>query len=79
MVESASVMHIDFMIIFQMNNKRVDVTSNRTLRASIRASVRPKPAVLLVLELAVVRENVMTPQTLVPAWNFQGLCNFLES
>jgi hypothetical protein len=78
-VEGASVMHIDFMIIFEMNDKCRDITCNRTLRTSIRASVRPKPAMLLVLKLAVVRENVMTPQILVPAWNFQRLCNFLKS
>ena len=60
-VESATIMHIDFMIIFEMVDKGLNITGHRTLGASVRTVVRSKPAVLLVLELAVVRENVVTP------------------
>lgn len=60
-VESATAMHIDFMIIFEMVNEGRNVSGHRALGASVRTVVRSKPAVLLVLELAVVRENVVTP------------------
>jgi hypothetical protein len=53
-------MHINLVIVLEMGSKGRDVTSDRALRPSIRAAIWTKSTVLLMLELAVVWENIKT-------------------
>ena len=66
MIEGTPIMHIDLVIILEMCNKGWDVTCNGALRSRIRAVVWTEFTVLLLmLQLAVVWENIMTTKTLV--------------
>jgi hypothetical protein len=60
MIEGTPIMHINLVIVLEMGSKGRDVTSDRALRPSIRAAIWTKSTVLLMLELAVVWENIKT-------------------
>lgn len=60
MIEGASIMHVNLVIILEMCNEGWDVTRDRALRSSIRAIVWTESTVLLMLEFAVVWKNIMT-------------------
>jgi hypothetical protein len=59
-VECTPIMHINFVIILEMCNKGWDITCDRALGPSIRAIVWAKSTMLLMLKLAVIRENIVT-------------------
>lgn len=73
MIESTPIMHVNLVIVFEMCNKRRDVTRDRTLWSSIWAVVRTVSTVLLMLKLTVVGKNILTAQILVFAGDFQRL------
>lgn len=79
MVECTSIMHVHVVIIFEMGNKGWNVTCDRTFRTSIWTIVRTEPAVLFMLELAVVRKNIMTAKILISARKLQRLGYLLQS
>jgi hypothetical protein len=58
MIKGTPIMHVNLVIILEMGNKSRDVTGYRALRPSIRAAIWTESTVLLMLELAVVWENI---------------------
>ena len=60
MVERATAVHIDFVIIPQMCNKERYITSHSTFRTSIGAVIWPEAALPFMFYLAVVWEDLWT-------------------
>lgn len=71
MIEGASIMHVNLVIILEMSNKSRDVTHHRALRSSIGTIVWTKSAILLMLQLSIVREYIMATKTLISARKLQ--------
>jgi hypothetical protein len=55
MVEGAAIVHVNFVLIFQVIYQVRNVTSNCAFRSSIWTAIRPILALRLMLQLAVVR------------------------
>lgn len=78
MVKRATSVHINLVVIPQVRDQERNVPNDGALRPSIRAVVRPEVAKRLVLELAVVWENLRAPQRVVLAGELKRLCYFLQ-
>lgn len=63
-------MHVDLVMIPEMNNKEGNITSNSAISSSIGTAIRTKPAVLFMLVLAIIWEDVITTQNMVYAREF---------
>ena len=72
-------MHVDFMIIPEMRNKKRDVPYDTTLGASIRTTVRSEVTKRLVLQFAVIRKNLRASEVVKLARQLKGLGHFLKS
>ena len=70
-VESTPIMHVNLVIILEMHDKKWNITSDRAFSSSIWATIWTISTVFFMLELAVVRKNIMTTQNLVSARKFQ--------
>lgn len=79
MVKCASIMHIHFMVIFQVSYKHRNVTSDETLRSSIGTIIRPELAKLLMLKFSIVRKYSRTSKVLMSTGKLKGFGNFLKS
>jgi len=77
-VECATAMHINFVIIPQMGNKIWDVASSGTLRPSIGAIIRSEVALCFMFYLAVVWKDFLASQGVVLAGKFKRLGYFLQ-
>lgn len=78
-VESATGMHVDLVIVPEMGDEERDIPGVATLRPRIGTAVRSEIAHRLVLELAVVREYLGASVGDVLARKLERLGNFLES
>lgn len=78
MVECATTMHINFVIIPQMGNKIRDITHHSTLRTSIGAIVWSKHALRFMFYLAVVWEDLWAPQRAVLTGKLKRFSYFLQ-
>lgn len=68
MIEGTAIVHINLVIIFEVNNKGLNITSNGTFRSCIRAVVWTKSAVLLMPKPTMISEYILTAKNLVSAW-----------
>ena len=78
MVECATAVHINFVVIPQMVNKVRNITSHRTLRTSVGATVWSKAAHRFMLYLAVVWEDLWTTQGIVLTGKLKRFGYFLQ-
>ena len=78
MVECAAAVHINFVVIPQMVNKVRNITSHRTLRTSVGATVWSKAAHRFMLYLAVVWEDLWATQGIVLTGKLKRFGYFLQ-
>lgn len=79
MIEGTAIVHVNFVVIFQVIHQIWDVTSNCAFRSSIWTTIRSILALRLMLQLAVVRINAWAPKALVLAWKFKRCSHLLKS
>jgi len=65
MVKCAPIMHVHFMIIFQVSNKHRDIAKDKALRSSIGTIIGPELAQLLVLQFSIIWKYSRTPMVLI--------------
>lgn len=80
MVESGPFMHVNFVIIFQMCDEGGrNISSDWAFGTSVRAVVRPEPALFFMLYLLIVRGYIFATRRLVPTIEVQRLCYPFQS
>lgn len=76
MVECTAIVHINFVIIFQMAHEIWNITNDWALWPRIRTIIRSKNALRFMFKLVVVRVDAHTSKTLIFTWELKG-CSYL--
>lgn len=72
-------MHVHLVIIFKVCHKHRYITSDQALRTCIGAIIGPEPALMLMLQLAIIWKYVWATKVLMSTRKFKRLGHFLKS
>lgn len=72
-------MHVHLVIIFKVCHKHWCITSDQALRTCIGAIIGPEPALMLMLQLAIIWKYVWATKVLMSTRKFKRLGHFLKS
>lgn len=71
-------MHVHLVIISQVGNKALNITSNGALRSRVRAVVRPKITNGFMFQFTVIREDLRASEGVMLARKFEGFGHFFK-
>lgn len=78
MVESAAIVHVNFVIVFQVGHQRRNITNDSAFRSSIGAIIGSIDTLGFMFKFTVIGVYARAPKTLIFTWKFQRSSNFLQ-